>query len=79
MTWLVRKNTCERIALDLGEYAGRDVFGARVHYVGESGEWLPSAKGLIFAVEQLPAFAVAVEAALAEARRRGLIPEEGEE
>lgn len=79
MTWHVRKNSRERIDLDLGEYAGHDVFGARVHYIGEAGEWLPSAKGLIVPVERLPAFAAAVEAALAEARRRGLIPEEGEE
>ena len=79
MTWLVRKNSRERIALDLGEYAGREVFAARVSYLGEAGEWLPSPKGLVFAVERLPAFAEAVGAALAEARRRGLIHEEGEE
>lgn len=69
----IRKNTKEEIRVDVSQYNGRDLFGARVWYRTDDGKMRPSAKGIAFQVAQLPAFAEAVQAALTVAKKKGLL------
>jgi hypothetical protein len=65
-----------RFALD--EFKGKPTFDIRTWYTAEDETSRPTKAGVTFAVEQLPRIAAAVNRALIEARRRGLLaPETG--
>lgn len=66
------KNGRENVHVALTIWEGRSLFDARAYY--QSGdEWKPGRGGLSLQIAQLPAFAEAVQAALAEAKASGLI------
>jgi hypothetical protein len=67
----------EEVRITLEEYRGRHLFGVRIwaDYDG-SGEARPTKKGVSFKIEQLPGLIEALQAAAAEARQRGLLPDE---
>lgn len=71
------KNSREQILVQLTEYGGRVLVGARVWFMDDTGELKPSKSGLTVSIRHLPRLAAAYADALAEARARGLVPEEG--
>lgn len=69
----IRKNSREDIAVLLDEFNGHQIFNARVFYQAQDGTMRPGKAGIAFRVDLLPEFAQAVQGALEEARRRGLV------
>lgn len=69
----IQKNKREAIHVLLDEFNGHDIFNARVFYEAQDGTMRPGKAGVAFAVAKLPEFAQAVQKALTEAQRRGLV------
>lgn len=69
----IQKNKTEQIQILLDQYNGRDIFNARVFFEAQDGEMRPGKSGIAFSVAKLPEFADAVQKALAEAKKRGLV------
>lgn len=70
----IRKNALgEEIRVGLSEYGGLQLFNLRVWFEAQDGSMRPGKSGLAFTVDRLPEFADAVQVALAEARRLGLL------
>jgi hypothetical protein len=73
----LEKNQVEKVVVSLDEFRGHPLIDVRVYaaYSGQ-GEARPTRKGVSLKIEHLPALIEALTAAAAEARRRGLLPEE---
>lgn len=72
------RNSREVVRVDLHEFNGRAVFGARVWY--RDGDQLkPTKMGLTLSVKHLPALTDALGKALARAIELGLVEEGGEQ
>jgi hypothetical protein len=69
----IPKNKREEIRVGLDQFNGHDLFAARVWFLTEDGNRLPGKSGIAFKASLLPEFARAVEMALAEAKKRGLV------
>src|SRR5262249_1774181 len=69
----------ELVRVTLDEFKGRATFDARVWFEAEDGTHKPTKSGLTIALSHLPRIAEAVTRALAEALRRGLPAETGEQ
>lgn len=73
---VIAKNTREDIRIVLDEYAGRQLVDVRTwsdFTTGPIENRGPTKKGVSLSVDKLPDLIAGLEAALAEARRRGLI------
>ncbi|HEV7254499.1 MAG TPA: transcriptional coactivator p15/PC4 family protein [Mesorhizobium sp.] len=70
---IIPKNKKETLNISLDEFNGHDLFSARVWFQADDG-MRPSKSGLAFRVALLPEFAKAVNEAISEAERRGLLP-----
>jgi hypothetical protein len=68
----IPKNSTEEIRVGLDEYNGHNLFAARVWFERD-GKSLPGKSGIAFKLSLLPRFAEAVQAALAEAKKRELL------
>lgn len=73
--WTIPKNAREEIRVELAEYNGADILNSRVWFKADDGEYRPSRKGVAFSIAALPAYLAAIEAAHAEAVRRGHLQE----
>lgn len=71
---ILKKNSREEIHVGLDNYNGHDLFNMRVWFEAEDGSYRPGKSGLAFKVAMLPDFKVAVDMAIEEAQRRGLLP-----
>ena len=74
-----KKNDREQVKILISDFRGRRILNIRVFYLDQSGEWLPSKKGLALAIEKLPVLL----AALHQAARQidlddGISDEQGE-
>ncbi len=49
-----KKNDKEQVKVILSDFKGMRILNIRVYFLTKDGEWLPSRKGLAFAVEKLP-------------------------
>lgn len=58
-----KKNDREQVKILVSDFRGRRILNIRVFYVDQSGEWLPSKKGLALAVEKLPVLLAALHQA----------------
>lgn len=63
----------EEIRVGLDRFNEHDLFAARVFFTTQDGTKLPGKSGISFKASLLPEFSRAVENALAEARKRGLL------
>ncbi len=73
----IPKNSLEEIRDELCEYNGKPILIARVWWKDDAGKFLPSRKGLTLSTKHLPAFAKAINTALAESRDCGVTEEGG--
>ena len=67
------RNDREIIRVLLDRFRGHDMLQIRNFYPGRDGEWCPGKGGIAMAVRHLPRLAAAINSALAEAQRAGLI------
>ena len=76
---VVEKNTTEEVRVRIAEWRGSNFVDLRVftEFDGKEGEKRPTKRGLALGLHRLPELAEAVDAALAEARRRGLVKKGG--
>jgi hypothetical protein len=73
----IPKTRGEEVNITLEEYRGRHLFGVRIWAdYDNSGEARPTRKGVTLRIELLPELLEALQAAAAEARQRGLLPDE---
>ncbi|MBB1498475.1 transcriptional coactivator p15/PC4 family protein [Paracoccus sp. MC1862] len=70
----IQKNKREAIHVLIDEFNGRQIFNVRVFYEAEDGSVRPGKAGIAFSITKLPEFAEAVQKALTEAQRQGLVP-----
>jgi hypothetical protein len=72
---IVQKNSTEEIRIRLAAWHGSNIIDLRVYtaFADSDGERRPTKRGLALGLHRLPELAEAVETALAEARRRGLL------
>ena len=49
-----KKNDKEQVKVILSDFKGMRILNIRVYFLSKEGEWLPTKKGLAFAVEKLP-------------------------
>lgn len=70
------KNSRETFHLSLGRYRGLDVVDVRVGWRDAADALRPGRSGITTSVKHLPQLASAINAALAEACSRGLLPPE---
>ena len=72
---VVEKNATSEVQIRLATWRGSDFVDLRLfcEFDGTEGERRPSKKGFALALHKLPELAEAVQAALDEARRRGLV------
>jgi hypothetical protein len=68
-----QKNKRERLRVSLEEFNGRPVVDIRTYYLDEDDQPKPGRAGLTIAVKHLQQLAPALQAALDEAQRRGLL------
>lgn len=54
------KNSREEIWVSLDDFRGRKIINIRVHYKGETGEWLPGKQGIAMSVERYRDLAQAI-------------------
>ena len=73
---VIKKNAREEIRVSLTQFKGHDLADARI-FADNGTEYIPTRKGLTFAVKLLPELIAALREAEAEARRRGLITDQG--
>lgn len=70
----IRKNLREELRVTLNHYQGRDLLNIRVFY-DRDGELLPGKQGVSIRATALPEIIAGLQAALVEAKRRGLVGE----
>jgi hypothetical protein len=72
---IVTKSSTEEVRIRLAAWHGCDFVDLRVfaEFDGTEGEKRPTKRGVAVALHRLPEFVAAVQAALDEARRRGLV------
>ena len=58
-----KKNDKEQVKLILSDFKGMRILNIRVYFLNKDGEWLPTKKGLAFAVEKLPILLTALRQA----------------
>jgi transcriptional coactivator p15 (PC4) len=58
-----RKNDKEQVKVILSDFKGMRILNIRVYFLSKEGAWLPSKKGLAFAVEKLPILLAALHQA----------------
>jgi hypothetical protein len=73
--WKNRRHD-EVIVVSLSTYEGHNIIDLRAHAT-KDGRLMPTRKGLAMTVRCLPKLAKAVTKALAEARQRGLVDDDG--
>ena len=71
-----RKNSTEEVRATLSEFKGRQYASVRAYVEADSGEWVPTKKGLTLPVDLLPELARAVRLLSEEVVKRGLVEEE---
>jgi len=69
----IEKNSREVVRVELDEFQGRQLVGARVWYTDKVGELKPTPKGLTLDVKHLPALRQAFVEAERQAREAGLL------
>ncbi len=70
----LRKNSLEQVRLQLTSFNGVDLIDARIFYKKhETGEILPSQKGITLKVDRLPELIEGLQRAEEQARAMGLI------
>lgn len=69
----VRKNSRENLRIGLSHFEGYDLCGLRVWYLGQDGIERPGKQGVTFRVALLPEIRAALDEAIDEARRQGLL------
>jgi hypothetical protein len=76
---IVEKNRTEEVRVRLAVWQGCDFVDLRVfaEFDGTDGERRPTKRGVAIAVHRLPELVTALQGALAEAQRQGLIQEGG--
>lgn len=67
------KNSREEVWVSIDEFRGRKIINIRVHYKGETGEWLPGKQGLALSVERYRDLAEAILQLGEKLRSDGLI------
>jgi hypothetical protein len=72
--WALNFRMSERVRVRLERYRGTWLVDVRRWFETEGGEVRPTKAGIAFGVKHLPKFADAIATALAEARKRGLVP-----
>lgn len=70
---ILKKNSREEIRVSLDKFKGSDLFNLRVWFEADDGQMRPGKSGLAFRVDKLPEFITAANAALAEAKTKGLL------
>lgn len=68
------KNSREEVWVSVDDFRGRKIINIRVHYRGETGEWLPGKQGVALAVERYRDLAEAVLKLGEKLRADGLLP-----
>jgi len=60
-----RKNTTEKVIVELSNYRGKDVVNIRVYYLADiaKDDWRPSPKGLTMRTELIPELKKAIDKA----------------
>lgn len=60
-----RKNSFERVKVELSNYRGIDVIDIRVYYISDvaNDEWKPSPKGITMRVDRIPELKKAIDKA----------------
>lgn len=58
-----KKNDKEQVKVILSDFKGMRIVNIRVYFLNKDGEWLPTKKGLAFAVEKLPILLAALHQA----------------
>jgi hypothetical protein len=69
----------ESVHVTLSEYEGHPLINIRVYSTGSDGIDRPTTKGIAIGIRKLPELAAAVAKALATARERGMVADEGGE
>jgi hypothetical protein len=67
------KNKTEELRVSLDHFNGHDLISLRVWFQSQDGDQHPGKSGLALRVQALPELIAALEKALAEADRRGLL------
>jgi len=49
----IERNKTEKIKVETREYKGKDFLSARIFYHADSGEWLPTKKGITIKPDQV--------------------------
>lgn len=74
-----KKNDREQVKILVSDFRGRRILNIRVFYLDQSGDWLPSKKGLAIALEKLPVLLAALhQAARAIDSDDGVSSEDGD-
>jgi transcriptional coactivator p15 (PC4) len=71
-----RNRRGEAVFVSFREYQGRALIDCRVHFTNKEGKLQPTAKGLALVVARLPDLAQAINKAILEAKRLGLLKEQ---
>ena len=74
---VVRKNKTDEIRVAFTTYEGMNLLDVRVFSAFDGGDARPTKKGIAVRIEKLPALIDALQTALNEAERRGLLNSEG--
>ena len=67
------KNSREEVWLSVDDFRGRKIINLRVHYRGETGEWLPGKQGIALSVERYRDLAEAILHLGEKLRAEGLL------
>jgi hypothetical protein len=49
----IERNPTEKLVIENTEFKGRQLVNLRIFFQSDSGEWLPTKKGVTFRVDQL--------------------------
>jgi hypothetical protein len=49
----IERNDTERLRVEVSNYRGKDFVSARIYYLADNGEWLPTKKGITVKPEQV--------------------------
>ena len=53
MRFEFERSGTEKLVVESSEYKGRDLVSLRIYFLSDSGEWLPTKKGVTFRRDQL--------------------------
>jgi hypothetical protein len=73
----IRKNSREEVRVTLSPWRGRNLFHVRMYVPGLTGEMRPAREGICLDVAQIVELIAALHSAETEARRLGLLPDDG--